>query len=178
MRRSTNKVIIAEFEDPSALLEAAGKIRKAGYEKFDCHSPFAIHGMDSAMGLKRSRLGLIAGLFAFLGLSGAILLQWWVSVIANPLVISGKPFFSYQAYFPVTFSLAVLLGASAALFGMMALNKLPRLNHPVFSSELFKKVSDDGFFVTIESGDPEFDDEKTRAFLETIGAKNIETVGA
>ncbi len=171
------KVVIAEFDSTAELMRAAEKIREAGYTKFDCHSPFPIHGMDSAMGLKRSGLGYIVGFFAFTGLTAAIILQWWASVVAYPLVISGKPFFSYQAYLPVTFSLAVLFAAAAAIFGMLVLNKLPRLNHPVFSSELFKKATDDGFLVTIESDDPKFDESEVKKYLLSLGAKRIEVAG-
>lgn len=174
--KAVTRVMIAEFNGPGALLEAARSLRDAGYDNFDCHSPFPIHGMDEAMGLKRSGLGFWVGLFAVIGLSGAVLLQWWAGSVAYPLVISGKPFFSYQAYLPVTFALAVLLAAISSVIGMMALNKLPRLNHPVFASESFKKVTDDGFFVSIESADEKFDLEKTQSFLRSIGAENLEVV--
>lgn len=158
------------------MLKAATRVRDAGYKKFDCHSPFPIHGMDGAMGIKRSRLGYIVGTFAFIGFSGAILLQWWVGSVAYRLVISGKPFFSYQAYVPVTFALAVILSAFSALLAMLILNKLPRLNHPLFKSEIFQTLTDNGFFVSIESVDPLFDKDKTAEFMKSIGADRIETV--
>jgi hypothetical protein len=174
--KAARRLIIAEYDGPGALLEAARSLRDAGYDKFDCHSPFPIHGMDKAMGLKRSGLGFLVGLFAVIGLSGAVLLQWWAGSVAYPLVISGKPFFSYQAYLPVTFALAVLLAAISSVIGMIALNKLPRFHHPVFASESFKKVTDNGFFISIESTDEKFDLEKTRSFLKSIGAENLEVV--
>lgn len=170
------KILIAEFNSAAELFKAAEKLRDSGYKKFDCHSPFPIHGMDDAMGIKRSRLGFIAGAFALIGFSGAVLLQWWASAVEYPLVISGKPFFSYQAYLPVTFALAVLLGALASIVGMLALNKLPRWNHPLFKSELFEKVGDNGFFVTIESTDPKFAEQKASEFLKSIGAGTIDVV--
>jgi hypothetical protein len=94
--------------------------------------------------------------------------------VASPLVISGKPFFSYQAYLPVTFALAVIMAALTSLIGMLALNKLPRWNHPLFASRLFSKLGDNGFFITIESSDPGFSDEETPAFLRAAGAGEIE----
>ncbi len=170
------KGVLARFDDPGSLQKAAAKIREAGYSKFDCHSPFPIHGMDAAMGLKRSPLGWIVGLAAIVGTSSALALQWWTSSVDYPLVISGKPFFSFQAYVPVTFALGVLLAAFAALIAMLALNGLPRLFHPVFFSRQFEKVTDDAFFVSIETEDPLFDVDKTRAFLESIGGKNVEVL--
>jgi hypothetical protein len=170
-------IIVAEFEGPAELLAAAEKVRDAGYGKFDCHSPFPIHGMDTAMGIKRSKLGFIVGAFALFGLGGAILLQWWAGAVAYPLVISGKPFFSYQAYLPVTFALAVIMAAFASLIGMLALNKLPRWNHPLFESRIFDKIGDNGFFISIESSDIKFSREDTPDLLKSAGAVEIETVG-
>jgi hypothetical protein len=166
--------IIARFESASDLLKAAEKVRDTGYIKFDCHSPFPIHGMDKAMGLKRSYLGWLVGISALIGTTGALLLQWWTSTIDYPLVISGKPLFSFQAYVPVTFAVGVLLSAFTALFGMLVINGLPKLFHPVFYSERFTRFSDDGFFISIESADPRFNPGRTAKFLETIGGKDIE----
>ena len=168
--------VLAEFADPASLMKAAEKTRYAGYKKFDCHSPFPIHGMDAAMGLKRSPLGWIVGLAALIGTSAALGLQWWTSTIDYPLVISGKPFFSFQAYVPVTFALGVLLSAFAALIGMLVLNGLPRLHHPTFYSDRFARVTDDGFFISIEAADPKFDAQETIKFLESIGGTNPEVL--
>ncbi|MFH1686235.1 MAG: DUF3341 domain-containing protein [bacterium] len=166
--------IVARFESPAALMKAAEALRDAGYTKFDCHSPFPIHGMDSAMGLRRSALGWVVGLAALIGTSFALWLQWWSSSIEYPLNISGKPFFSYQAYLPVTFALGVLLSAAAALFGMLALNGLPRWHHPVFASKQFERASDDGFFVSIEAEDPKFDARASKEMLRSIGGADVE----
>jgi len=175
---STMKVegVLARFENTGELLAAASKLREAGYREFDCHSPFPIHGMDAAMGLKRSPVGWIAGIGGFVGTSTGLALQWWASSVAYPLVISGKPFFSYQAYLPVAFALGVLCAGGSALLGMLALNRLPRLFHPVFYSDKFTRASDDGFFVSIESGDPLFDVDKSKVFLESIGGKDLEVL--
>jgi len=176
MSKETNKIFgaLAEFENPHDLLAAAEKVRQAGYNKFDCHSPFPIHGMDEAMGLKRSPLGWIVGICAFGGAGVAVLLQWWTAAVAYPLVIAGKPYFSYQAYVPIGFGLAVLFGAVSAFIGMLALNKLPQLWHPVFFSERFEKMSTDGFFISIESNDAKFDEPATMEFLKSIGGEHVE----
>jgi len=168
--------MLARFGNTAELLAAAKETRDAGYKDFDCHSPFPIHGLDAAMGLKRSKLGWLVGLAGLVGTSSALALQWWSSSIEYPLVISGKPFFSYQAYLPITFAVGVLMAAATALIGMLALNGLPRLNHPVFNSEQFARATDDAFFISIEKKDPMFDTDKTRSFLESIGATDIEVL--
>jgi Protein of unknown function (DUF3341). len=124
--------IIARFDTTSDLLHAAEKIRDAGFKDFDCHSPFPVHGLDDAMGLKRTTLGYLIGA---MGMTGALFgfgLQTWIHLIEYPMNISGKPFFAYPAYAIITFELMVLFSAFGAVFGMMYYNKIPRLHHPVF----------------------------------------------
>lgn len=168
------KGIIAEFDNPAELFKAAEKMRDHGFKDFDCHSPFPIHGMDKAMGEKRSNLGWFVAPVALIMLSFGFLFEGWSSTIAYPLVIAGKPLFSYQAYGAVAFALMVLFSALSSLVGMLALNKLPRFHHPVFYSDNFAKVTDDGFFVSIEDSDHKFNSEENKKFLESIGGKNIE----
>jgi len=168
--------VLAEFGSPAELLDAARKVREAGYVNFDCHSPFPIHGMDAAMGLKRSPVGYIAGVCGLLGGAFAMWLQWWTSTIDYPLIISGKPLFSYQAYIIVTFGMTILGAAFGAVFGMLFLNKLPKLFHGIFYSDNFKRFSDDAFFISVETEDPKFRDDQVSSFLESIGGRNIEVV--
>jgi len=169
-------LVLAEFADVDALLAAAEKVRDAGYKKFDCHSPFPVHGLDAAMGEKQSPLGWIVGMMAMLGGGGALLLQWWTSAVDYPLVISGKPLFSFPAFVPIIFELTVLLSAFGAVFGMLALNKLPRLYHPIFNSDRFTAATDGGFFVSIEAEDPKFEVEQVKQFLAAAGATHVEVV--
>jgi len=178
MSKQNQYGILAEFDNPNALLQAAKELNKEGYKEYDCHSPFPIHGMDDAMGLKRSPLGYIVFLLAGSALIAGVALEWWTSTVDYPIVISGKPFFSYQAYGPVAFALMVLTGAFTSLLGMLILNKLPKFFHPLFNSSKFEKTTDDGFFVSLTSADSKFDLEKSKAFLEKIGGKNIEVIGA
>lgn len=172
----TTHAIIAQFSSPATLIGAAKKVRDAGYSSFDCHSPFPIHGMDDAMGLGRSPVGFIVGGMAILGAAIGFSLQTWVATSAYPLVISGKPLFSWQAFIIITFALFVLFGAFGAVIGMLRLNKLPQFHHPLFYSDMLAKASDDGFLVSIDASDPKFDEERTRAFLESIGAQTVEIV--
>ena len=169
-------LVLAEFAGPGELLRAAERVREAGYKKYDCHSPFPIHGMDRAMGLGRSAVGYIAGICGLLGGAFAMWLQWWTSTIDYPMVISGKPFFSYQAYIVVTFGLTILGAAFGAVIGMLIVNRLPQWFHGVFYSKNFGRFSNDAFFVSIEAEDPKFDPEQTSRFLESIGGTNVEAV--
>lgn len=173
-RKSGVQGIVARFENTAELLEAAKKTRDSGYKKFDCHSPFPIHGMDKAMGLKRSGVGWLVGIAGIIGTSGALLLQWWTSSVGYPVVISGKPFFSYQAFVPITFALGVLLSAFTALIGMLILNGLPRFFHPLFYSDTFTRFSTDGFFLSVDASEQKFDPDKTAEFLRSLGGKDIE----
>lgn len=170
------KIMLAQFENPGSLMKAAIAMRKEGFEKYDVHSPFPIHGMDDAMGLGRSPIGYIVGVMGTMGMIGALTLQWWTSSVDYPIVISGKPFFSYQAFVPVTFAVTVLLAAFGAFFGMLAFNQLPQLYHTIFNSKAFEKVSSDGFFVSVDTRDPKYNEAETRKFLESIGGKQIEVV--
>jgi len=168
--------MLAEFGSAAELMRAASQVRDAGYRHFDCHSPFMIAGLTEAMGVKRSYLGFIVGAFAAVAVVGAYALQWWPSAVNYPLVISGKPNNSFQAWVPITFALTVLVSAFASFFGMLSLNKLPRYHHPLFLSERFARFGDNGFFISVASTDTRFDLEKTRVFLESIGGKSLEVV--
>lgn len=170
------KVVLAQFGSAAALLEAAKEMRDSGYTRFDCHSPFPIHGMNSAMGLKRSSLSIIVGASALIGLAGAYYMQFWMSAVDYRLILSGKPFNSFQSDTPVVFALAVLGAAFASFFGMLALAKLPRYHHPLFNSVRFDKFSDNGFFISVESDDPKFSQTDTPAILAKIGGKHIEVL--
>lgn len=168
--------ITAEFKGPAELIEAAKIIRHAGYKNFDCYSPFPVHGMDQAMGLKRSPLGFIVAIVSFFIMIGTLTLQWWTNAVDYPLIISGKPLFSYQTYAPVAFGVTIAIAAFTAVIGMLLLNKLPAFFHPQFSYKRFYKATDDGFFITVESDDPNFDVEKTSSLLESVNGSNIEVL--
>jgi len=168
--------ILARFEDPKALLLAAKKVREKGFSKFDCHTPYPMHGLDEAMGLNRSILGYIVGAGALGGAALGLLLQWFASSYAYPIVISGKPYFSWQAYMIITFVMMVLGGAFASLLGMFHLNRMPTYYHPLFNSETFKRASDDGFFISVESEDELYNQENTIEFLKSLGGKDIEVI--
>lgn len=168
--------IMAEFADPASLYHACERVRDAGYSKWDSYSPFPIHGMEDAMGVKRTKLPLIVAACGFSGAGLGFLFQWWVATNGYALVTQGKPYNSWQAFIPVTFELGILFSAFASLIGMLALNGLPRWHHPLFAKERFLKSSDDKFFICVEAKDPKFDPERTRAILRDAGAAHIELV--
>ncbi|NUN14645.1 MAG: DUF3341 domain-containing protein [Myxococcales bacterium] len=176
MARHKEKIfgVLAQFESSQDIFRACEKVRDAGYTRWDAHTPFPVHGLDAAMGLKPSRLPWIVLVAALTGASCALLLQWWTSAVDYPLIIAGKPLFSWQAFVPVTFEVAVLFGALGALLGMLGLNRLPQHYHPVFQSKAFDRASDDKFFISIEAQDPRFDTSKTADMLRSVGATHVE----
>jgi len=168
--------VLAEFATPADLYRACERVRDAGYTRWDAHTPFPVHGLEGAMGMKRSKLPWIILVMALGGAATGFLLQTWVHNMAYPLTISGKPHFAWPAYVPITFELGVLGGALAAVFGMFGLNQLPRHHHPLFESARFARFSDDAFFISIESIDPMFDAAGASKLLQGAGASHVEIV--
>ena len=176
MPNAKNWGVLAEFANPAELLEAAQALHSQGYRKFETWSPFPVHGMDDAMGLTGSKVPWLTLGGGLTGLSIGLLLQWWTGSVDYPLVIGGKPYFAWQYALPVTFELSILLSAFGTVFGMFALNGLPRPFHPLDRVSEFKRVTDDKFFISIEAVDPLYDEEKTQALLAELGGTNVKTV--
>jgi hypothetical protein len=168
--------LLAEYETSGELYRACEKVRDAGYGAWDAHTPFPVHGLEKAMGLRPSVVPWIVAVMGFSGAGLGYLMQWWMSAVDYPLIISSKPFNSYPAFVPVIFELGILLGSFGAVFGMLGLNRLPTLYHSLFNSARFSRVTDDRFFISIEARDPKYDPERTRALLESTGALNVEEV--
>ncbi|MFQ5790620.1 MAG: quinol:electron acceptor oxidoreductase subunit ActD, partial [Acidobacteriota bacterium] len=167
--------ILAEFPSPDQLVTACRALRQAGYRYWDAHSPFPVHGLEKAMGLARSKVPWFVLTLGLGGVAVGMLLQWWVSTVAYPLVISGKPFFSWPAFVPIMFECGILGGAVGAVTGFLLLSRLPQLYHALFRSKRFDRVTDDGFFVSVEARDPKFE-EDTEDFLKELGANHVELV--
>ncbi len=168
--------LLAEYDSAGALFHACEQVRDAGYRKWDAHSPFPIHNIDQAMGMSRSRLPYVTLIFGLAGAIGGMTLQIWANAIAYPIIISGKPLFNWQPYVPITFECGVLLAALSTVFGMFAFNKLPMLFHPLFGADRFDKVTDDGFFISVEAWDPKFDATATEQLLAGTGARRVQLV--
>lgn len=170
--------IAGQFASAADLYHAAEKVRDRGYRFWDVFSPFPIHGMDDAMGLRRSVLSKIVFVGGLTGTLTALGVTFIPSTFLYPLIVQGKPtdFFTIPAFFPIIFELTILFSAFAAVIGMLMLNGLPRWHHPMFNWDRFAEVSADGFFLAIESRDPSFDERETRELLESVGARHITVV--
>ncbi|MGH9324199.1 MAG: DUF3341 domain-containing protein [Vicinamibacteria bacterium] len=163
--------ILAEFEEKSSLLEAARRAYEEGYRRMDAYSPFPIEGLAELLGHRRSFLPwLVLGG----GISGGVLgyaLQYYLSALHYPLNVGGRPLHSWPAFIPVTFELTILGGALTAVFGMLALNRLPTPYHPLFAVAGFELATSSRFFLCIEASDPSFDPERTLEFLRGLGPR-------
>lgn len=168
--------IVAEFPNPAVLSHAAEKVRDGGYKHWDVYSPFPVHGMDEAMGIKRTALPLIVAVCAF-GMAGlGYLFQLYVTNNIYPLSVQGKPFDAWEGFVPITFEFGVLGTAFSALFGMLIFNTLPRYHHPLLKKERFLRASDDRFFICIEAKDDKFDPTNLRSLFQHSGATYIDLV--
>jgi len=165
--------LMAEFSQPEPLIEAARRAHAAGYRKMDAYSPMPVEGLAEAIGFRTSlvqRLVFIAGV---LGAAGGFTLCWWMTVVAYPHNVAGRPLNSWPAYIPITFEGMVLVSCLTAVIGMLVLNGLPQPYHPVFNVSRFERASRDRFFLCIEAADPKFEAKETREFLETLSPQGV-----
>jgi hypothetical protein len=165
--------IMAEFDTPTELVDAARKVRDAGYTKTDAFSPFPIHEIDEALGIRRSVLPFLVFGGGILGLLTGLGLQYYTHVLDYPIIVGGRPHFSLPAFIPPAYELTILFAAFTAVFGMLFLNGLPMPYHPVFNVPRFALASRDKFFLLIESRDPKFDYERTRQFMESLNPQEV-----
>ena len=168
--------LLAEFATAADIMHAATVVRDAGYQQWDVHTPFPIHGMDDAMGLRKSNVGYFTFCGGFTGFFFGMWMIWFMNKANYPLVVGGKPLFTPLFAFPVSYELTILLSAFGTLGGMFFLNRLPRLYNPLFNVERFKKATDDRYFVFVGATDPKFSPDTTRALLQEAGAAAIEVV--
>ena len=168
--------IIAEFDTPADAMHAAEKVRDAGFRKWDVFTPFPVHGMDKAMGLKNSKVGWFSFLGGVTGYTTGMLMIWFMNKFDYPILVGGKPMFSPFSAFPPSYELTILLGAFGALGGMLLLNRLPRLHHPLLKHKRFELATHDKFFLVIETADTRYNEAETRKLLESTGSKRIEMV--
>jgi len=168
--------LLAEFDNTADVLHAAEKVRQAGFRIWDVYMPFPIHGMDKAMGLKNSKVGWFSFFGGLTGYTTGMLMIWWMNAVDYKLMIGGKPMFSPNAAFPPSYELTILFGAFGAILGMLFLNRLPRLNHPLLKHKRFALASHDKYYVVIETADPKYSETETRKLLEAAGSTRIEMV--
>ena len=160
--------VMAEFEDPTSLVDAARRTYDEGYRQFESYSPYPIHEVFDAMHIRDKRVSRIVLAGGLIGLCTGLALQVWVSAVAYPLNVAGRPYLSWPMFIPVTFELTILFSAFAAVFGMLGLNGLPMPYHPLFNAPNFSHASADRFFLCIETKDAKFDATGTRQFLEGL----------
>jgi Protein of unknown function (DUF3341) len=168
--------LVAEFEGPTALLEAAERAREAGYARLDAYVPFPVEGLSEALGFRRTALPLLVLIGALVGAAGGYFMQWYAMAVWYPLNVGGRPLNSWPMFIPITFELAVLVGGLTAVIGMLALNGLPMPYHPLFNVPRFARASQDGFFLGVEARDRRFDRRATAEFLLDLGAREVSEV--
>ena len=169
--------LLAEFETPEALVSAAERTREAGYRELDAFTPFPVYELNSVLGLRERRvlwLGLFGGLFGF---ALALGMQLFTN-FDYPINVGGRPLYALSAFMVVCFELTVLFAALAPAIGMLALNGLPRLNHPVFAAPAFYRASRDRFFLCVLATDAKFDAQRTHQFLDNLKPTLVELVEA
>jgi hypothetical protein len=165
--------LLAEFDNPTDLVEAALRVRQAGYRRVDAYSPFPVEGLSEALGFTHTRLPLLVFLGGLVGCVGGFYLQYYTSVIDYPLNVGGRPLNSWPSYIVITFELTILGAALTAVLGMLGLNGLPMPYHPVFHAPRFALATQDRFFLCIEARDPKFDAQGTHQLLSTLGPREI-----
>jgi len=169
--------VMAEFEDPEQLVEAAKRTYAAGYRQMDAYSPMPIDGLAEAIGFTRNWVSTVVLIGGLTGCIGGFTLLYWIAEIAYPHNVGGRPFNSWPMWIPITFECTVLLAALSAVIGMLAMNKLPMPYHPVFNVPSFaQRASVDRFFLCIEATDPKFDLEQTKAFLKELNPEEVAEV--
>lgn len=158
--------LLASFESVEALMAAAQAVRSAGYRRLDAYSPFPVEGLAEAVGQKRNWVPLITLIGAIVGGAFGFWIQWWTAALDFPINVGGRPYNSWPAFLLVSFEMAVLVGSCTAFAAVLALNKLPKLYHPLFNMQEFDLASRNRFYLSIEASDPLYDPERTRELLE------------
>jgi hypothetical protein len=176
MKRDPIYGIMAEFDTPTALLEAARRTYQAGYRKIDAYSPYPVEGLADEIGFHHNAVPLVVLIAGIIGGTSGYLLQWWCSAIGYPINVGGRPYNSWPPFIVITFELTILFGGICALLGMLALNGLPMPYHPVFNVPRFALASKDRFFLIVFSSDPKYDAAGTRSFLESLQPRSISEV--
>jgi hypothetical protein len=176
MRRTPIYGIMAEFDSPQGLVQAARRTHEAGYRKIDAYSPFPVEELAEAIGFRSNRVALVTLIGAITGGLSGYLLQYWIATISYPINVGGRPYHSWPSFIVVTFELTILFGGISAVFGMLALNGLPMPYHPVFNVPRFALASKDRFFLIVFATDPKYDAAGTRRFLEGLGPRSVSEV--
>lgn len=165
--------VMAEFDNPTDLVAAARRTYQAGYRRINGYSPYPIEELSEAIGFTHTSLPIIVLIGGILGGLGGFFMQYWMEVINYPLNVGGKPYNSWPAFIPITFECTILCAAFAAVFGMLALNKLPQPYHPVFNAPNFALATRDRFFLVIEASDRKFQHDAVLEFMRGLSPKDL-----
>jgi Protein of unknown function (DUF3341) len=168
--------LMAEFDTPEDLLQAARDAFAQGYRMMDAYSPLPVEGLAEALGFKSNRIPLVVLLGGLTGGISGFFMQWYSAVVNYPIDVGGRPLNSWPAFIPITFEMTILFAALAAVLGMLGLNGLPRPHHPVFNVPSFALASRNRFFLCLQARDPLFDGESAHRFLERHRPKAISVV--
>ena len=176
MKRDPIYGMMAEFDTPVALVEAAKRTYQAGFKRIDTYTPFPVEGLAEEIGFHRDEVPLVVLIGGIVGGLTGYLMQYWMSAVAYPLNIGGKPYHSWPAFIVITFEMTILFAGISAVFGMLALNGLPMPYHPVFNVPRFTRASRDRFFLVVFSSDVKYDPAATRQFLESLDPRSVSEV--
>jgi hypothetical protein len=176
MKRDPIYGIMAEFDTPQALLDAARKTYQSGYKKIDAYSPFPIEGLAEEIGFTHNGVPLVVLICGLIGGASGYLMQWWMSAVDYPINVGGRPYHSWPSFIVITFEMTILFGGISALLGMLALNGLPMPYHPVFNVPRFAFASKDRFFLIIFSSDKKYDPDQTRKFMQSLNPRAVSEV--
>jgi hypothetical protein len=175
----TRKLLVgflAEFTTPEALKESARRARREGSCRMDAYTPFPVEGLAEELGFPHSRVPHIVLISGIIGALAGAFMQYYSAVYDYPLNIGGRPLNSWPAFVIVTFELTILFAGLSAVFGMLALNGLPKPHNALFNERRFARVTDDRFFFCIEANDPKFDPDDTWKFLESLKPEGVYAV--
>lgn len=170
--------LLAQFDDTDTLIKAAETLTAKGYTKVEAYSPFPVEGLAEALNFKRTRLAYLVLMGGIIGCAVGYGMQYWISAIAYPVNIGGRPYNSWPAFIPVTFECMILFASLTTVFGMLALNGLPRPYHPLFEVPQFDHASTDGYFIGVQVIDPLFDLDETAKLLHELKAREVIQVPA
>lgn len=166
--------MLAEFSTPSELVQATREARLAGYRRMECYTPYPVEEAADALDFHKTRVPLVCLLGGLMGVTTAFLMETWMAAISYPLNIAGRPLFSWPAFIIPAYEWTILFAGLSAAFGMIALNGLPQLYHPVLNAPNFRNgATTDKFFLCLEATDPKFSRTDTRAFLEKFPAVSV-----
>jgi mono/diheme cytochrome c family protein len=171
--------VLGIFDSARLLMEAIPKVKGKVAGRLEAYTPHPIHGMDKALGLRKSPVGGMVFVMGVVGAISAIAFELWTSGVDYPLITAGKPPFSWEAFVPILFEVTVLFACFASGLGMLLLlNRLPQFRHPMLRSASMPLLTRDKYGLEVKPDGNEQDSEKIAAILKEAGAKTVEVLEA